>query len=139
MRLRHLYVYIPSPQYKCGVENQTMEEYLWKTRSPDICGSCIASKSNIIVYCGKKRKEMLYLFDFTMCFLNRVGFCQLGSEVQDRWKDYCVYVAPEREGKRGGEILCLFVIVSTDESSSEVLNSTLHFQLNTAMGLQTAQ
>lgn len=55
-----------------------------------------------------------------MCFLNREGFCRQAPEVQGRWKDYGVYAAPKREGERGGEIFCLFALVSTDESSSEV-------------------
>lgn len=63
---------------------------------------------------------MYFVFDFTMCFLNWVGFCQRGSEVQGRWKDFCVYEAPVREGERGGVIFCLFALVSADESYSEV-------------------
>lgn len=40
---------------------------------------------------------------------------------------------------RGGELFFLFVIVGADESSFEVLYSTLHSQLNSTEGLGKAQ
>lgn len=71
-----------------------------------------------------------------MCFLNAAGFCRPSLELRDGWNDHFVYVASEREG---GKLFCLFVIVGADESSSEVLNSTLHSQLNSTEGLRKAQ